>query len=369
MTFTQWIHYEIGGNPLWRFGLFFSVVLAGLVLGKILKFYMMRWSSVLQQKNQGLGALVVQSLAKSAVFVFAAIGLREGVQLLILPAALASAFSKLMSVLLTLCFGLVAYYLVDVVDQWFVRMASRTKSKLDDMMAPLVRKSLRVTIVIAVVIQVADTLSDEPVTSLLAGLGVGGLAVALAAQDTVKNFFGSLVILADKPFEMGDRVRVDGFDGPIEEVGFRSTKIRTLDGHVVTIPNGELANKTIENIGRRPYIKKSFEITVTYDTTPEKVERAVEILKEILENHQGMNPDFPPRIFFESYHDASLGIRALYWFHPPDYWAACDFHEKVNLQILRRFNAEGIDFAFPTQTLYVAGDPQRPLTVGVRNDA
>jgi MscS family membrane protein len=233
------------------------------------------------------------------------------------------------------------------------------------MFAPAIRKTLRVIVVILILIQLFQILSDKPVASVLAGLGIGGLAVALAAQDTLKHFIGSFVIAGDRPFEIGDRVVVDGHDGPVESIGMRSTRIRTLEGHLVSIPNGELANRTIRNIGKRPFIRRLGNVTITYDTPPEKIERAVEILKEILDNHEGMNEELPPRVYFNELNSASLNILFLYWYHPPDYWAYMDFTQKVNLEIMRRFNAEGIDFAFPTQTLYLAGDKARPLNIGL----
>jgi MscS family membrane protein len=148
----------------------------------------------------------------------------------------------------------------------------------------------------------------------------------------------------------------------------RSTKIRTLDGHLVTIPNGELANKIIKNIGKRPYIKRTANITITYDTPPEKIEKALGIIKEILDNHEGMNENFPPRVYFSEFNADSLNILAQYWYHPPDYWAFMDFCEKFNKTLFKRFNEECIDFAFPTQTVYLAGDNSRPITIGVNNE-
>jgi len=187
--------------------------------------------------------------------------------------------------------------------------------------------------------------------------------VALAGQDMIRNFFGSVMILLDKPFQVGDRVVIGGHDGPVEEVGFRSTKIRTLEGHLVTVPNAEAANTIVQNIGRRPYIRRLSNITITYDTPPEKVRRALEIVKELLANHEGMDEEFPPRVFFNEFNDCSLNILMLYWYHPPDYWAFLEFNEKVNMEILERFNAEGIDFAFPTQTVYLANDEKRQLAL------
>lgn len=228
-------------------------------------------------------------------------------------------------------------------------------------------KSLRVTIIILVLVEIAHALNDKPIHSIIAGLGIGGLAIALAAQDTIKNFFGSILLYFDKPFDIGDRIYVDGQDGHVEEVGLRSTKIRTLEGHFVTVPNGELANKTIQNIEKRPYIKRIINLTITYGTQPEKVERALEIVKEILNNHEGKHKDFPPRVYFNDFNPSSLNIVVIYWYHPPEYWDFMAFSERFNKEVFRRFNEEGIDFAFPTQTLYLAENPSRPLTVGTRN--
>ena len=182
------------------------------------------------------------------------------------------------------------YHLVEVPSSWLVKKTEETESKFDDMLVPVVRKSLRVTVVLFAVLSIAQTLSDKPVSALIAGLGLGGLAFALAAQDTIKNLFGSLVIFTDKPFALGDRVSYEGHDGVIEEVGLRSTRLRRLDGHQVTIPNGELANKSIHNIAKRPFIRRIFTIGVTYDTSPAKISEVKEILEDILKDHEGMDP-------------------------------------------------------------------------------
>lgn len=361
---SEWVNFKIAGNEVWRIAWLFIVLLGSLIVGRLLRMYGARLARWQRQRGKEMGAVALESAGRGlAPLVFAG-GLNIGFQFLVLAERFAGTAATAVAVLVTFAVGYLAFHLVDVIDFGLGRLAAKTRSRMDDMLVPMVRKSLRITIVILVLVQIAQTLSDKPLTSIIAGLGVGGLAVALAAQETLKNFFGSLVIFADKPFELGDRIVVDGFDGPVEEVGFRSTRIRTLDGHLVTIPNGELANKTIQNIGKRPYIRRVANITITYDTPPEKVERAVEIIKEILKDHEGMHPDLPPRVFFNEFNDASLNILVIYWFHPPDYWAFQQFNQRVNMEILRRFNAEGIEFAFPTQTLYLAGDPKRPLVVG-----
>ena len=236
------------------------------------------------------------------------------------------------------------------------------------------------------------------VVPLIAGLGVGGLAVALAARPTIENIIGSFMIFADKPYTIGQRIKVMGKDGYVESIGLRSTKIRLLSGHQTSIPNEKMAAAEIENIGRRPYIKRTLNITITYDTSPAMIDRAVEILREILAvpeaadanmsdaigsealtdatadeteaqphpNEAINQPDFPPRVYFNDMKADALNILVLYWHHPPNIWDYLEHAHWINVQIMERFNTEGIDFAFPTQTLHLAGDDKRPLTVGQR---
>lgn len=358
----------LAGNELWRIVLFFASVLVSLIAGRLARFALEKSAGKSGENQPGWLPVLLTSIAKPAVVVAFAIGLRLGLSALNLSESAREIADTVSRVLASVAAGYAVYSLANVVDYHLARFSAKTKSRVDDMLVPLVGKTIRITILVMVLLQIAQSLSDKPITSILAGLGVGGLAVALAGQDTIKNFFGSLVIIADKPFEIGDRVVIDGYDGPVEKVGFRSTRIRTLEGNLVTVPNGELVNKTVENIGKRPHIRHLANITITYDTPPEKVERAVNIIREILDNHEGMHPDYPPRAFFSGFNDCSLNILMLYWYRPPDYWQYQAFSEKVNMEILKRFNEEGIEFAFPTQTLYLAGDDKRELALKVLRD-
>jgi len=366
MNFIEIVNIKVvADNELWRVAGLFVLLVVTIGAGKILKVVLgKRGADLIERRPVTSAALLC--LGRAAPFLAFAIGLSGGVSLLKLGAA-AGFMETCVAVIFTLAIATTVYFFVELSTVWMTQHAARTQSKMDDMLVPILSKSLRATVVILAVVQIAQILSGKELTTMLAGLGIGGLAVALAAQDTIKNFFGSVVLLADKPFEIGDRVNIDGHDGPIEEVGLRSTRIRTLDGHVVTIPNGELANKSIQNIARRPFIKRIFNITITYDTPPSKVQEAHAILESILKDHDGMDPELPPRVYFTEFNDASLNLLCIYWFHPPEYWDYLAFTHKVNMQILERFNAAGIDFAFPTQTLHLAGDPKRPLDIGLRD--
>jgi len=353
------------GNQLWRIIALFGVILVTLLLGRITRFFLEKIGEKVEAQDRPIAAITLKALGRGVVFLFASIGIVSALPILELKAKVADVSNTVSAVLLTIGVGYFLYWLAEIPSTLLAGMRGEKESKLDAMMLPTLRKSLRVTIVILVLVQIAQILSDKPITSIIAGLGIGGLAIALAAQDSLKNFFGSIVLFVDKPFEVGERVVIDGHDGPIEEVGLRSTKIRTLDGHLVTVPNGELANKTIQNIGKRPYIKRLVNLTITYDTRPEKVDRAVEILRELLDHHEGMDEDFPPRVCFNNFNSDSLNLLVIYWYHPPNYWDYMAFTERFNREVFRRFNEEGIDFAFPTQTLFLAGDSKRPLTLGV----
>ncbi|MCS6770905.1 MAG: mechanosensitive ion channel family protein [Kiritimatiellae bacterium] len=347
----------IAGNELWRIGAFFLAMLAGLLGGKMAHLAASRSADSLQRRGRELAGVALRSIARVFRFAGFIIGFKIGFSLLNAGPD-ATVFAKtLFGVFVSLAVGYTAYSLVDVVDHWLIRLMSRQTGNLGEMVRPMVRASLRITVVVLTLLQIAQILTDKPLTSILAGLGVGGLAVALAAQDTVKNFFGSLVIFADKPFLVGDRIIVDNTDGVVEQVGFRSTRIRTLEGSLVTIPNGELANKAIQNIGQRPFIRRTLNLSIPYSSSPEKIQRALEILRELLANHEGMKPELPPRVLFNDFAPSSLNILVMYWYHPPDFWAFQAFNERINLRIFERFTAEGIEFAFPTQTVHVVNTP------------
>ncbi|TVQ68169.1 MAG: mechanosensitive ion channel family protein [Balneolaceae bacterium] len=359
--------YMFAGNEAWRIVILVTVITAALLGGRILKFVLKRLKAKLEKLDQKLLSVSAEAASMSVTFLFFAFGLRTAISFLIIPEGFQSLLFTVLSLLIILAIGHFVYRQVDVIDIWLRRFSRDESANIDDMLIPIVGKSIRVAVVILVVLQSAQTLSDQPITSILAGIGIGGLALGLAAQDTIRNFFGSLMIFADKPFNVGELINLDNQLGSVVEVGVRTTKIKTLDGHMLTVPNGNLANMTIHNIGKREFIRRVFDITITYDTPPDRVDRAVEILKEILDNHEGMNEAMPPRVFFDDLNADSLNLKCFYWYHPPDFWEYMRFTEWVNREIFRRFNEEEIDFAFPTQTIHLAGDPKRPLNPGIQN--
>lgn len=360
--------YVFVGNELWRIIVLILVLTISFFIAKILKFSLHRLEPRLKEAGKTMLAVSVTSIAMSVTFLFFAFGLKIGFSFLNVPEAFQELVNTILEILIVLSIGHFVYRQVDVIDKWLKRFSSDESANIDDMLIPIVGKSIRIAVVILIILQAAQTLSDQPITSILAGIGIGGLALGLAAQDTIRNFFGSLMIFADKPFNVGELINLEGKLGSVLEVGVRTTKIKTLDGHILSVPNGNLANMTIHNVGRRPFIRRVFDVTITYDTPPDKIKRAIEILKEILNDHEGMDPEFPPRVYFDNMNADSLNLKCFYWFHPPDYWKYMDFTQVVNLEIFSRFNEEGIDFAFPTQTIHLAGDDKRPLNIGLNRE-
>lgn len=203
-------------------------------------------------------------------------------------------------------------------------------------------------------------------TTLLASAGVGGFAVALAAQDTLKNLFGTLMLMTDKPFRIGERIVFKTYDGVVEDIGLRSTRIRLLTGHQVTIPNDELARIDIENVGRRPHIRRVANLHLPLNTPREKIEQAVAIIRTALQEHEGMPPEYPPRVYFNEFNRESFNIRMIYWYSPPNYWDFIAFGEQLNVEICRAFEAEGICFSLPLRITPTSLESQeKPFEVQV----
>ena len=214
---------------------------------------------------------------------------------------------------------------------------------------PIIRNSLRVFVIIVAFLVTSQNLGLN-ITGLVASLSIGGLALGLAAQDTLANLFGAVSVLVDKPFRIGDRIQLDNVDGVVEQIGFRSTRVRNQDGYLVTIPNKAVGNATITNIALRANIRTLMNIGITYDTPTEKLKRALQILEEIYRSHPMILDVW---ISFNKFGDSALNIQVIHWWKSTDQKVYLAGMQQLNLRIKERFDQEGIDFAFPTQTLHV----------------
>ncbi|MEN0019781.1 MAG: mechanosensitive ion channel family protein [Planctomycetota bacterium] len=259
--------------------------------------------------------------------------------------------------------------LTDLVSEFLVRQAQRTKGRLDDLLLPLLRKTTKVFIVVGAGLYVAESL-DLPVLPLLSGLGIGGLAFAFAAKDTIENFFGSIAVIADRPFEVGDWVQINDVEGTVETLGLRSTRIRTFYNSLVTVPNSELVRAVVDNYGRRKMRRYKSMLNVTYDTPPKKLEAFCEGIRELIRQH--------PYTHKDSYHVWVTGLGAhsidilLYMFFiTPDWATELRERHRLIIDIVRLADRLGVEFAFPTQTLHMYreehGVPHEPSAIPTKN--
>ncbi len=275
-----------------------------------------------------------------------------------LPSEISWMLMTFLRVLVPIFGTIVFYQLVNILALYLKHLAEKTKSTLDDQLVPLVRKTLKTFVVVIGSLFVLDNLNID-IIPLLTGLSIGGLAFALAAQDTIKNFFGSLMIFVDKPFQIGDWITAGDIDGTVEEVGFRSSRIRTFRNSVMYVPNSKLADSTVDNHGLRQYRRFYTQIALTYDTPPELIHTFVEGLRKIVENHPDTRKDYY-NVYFNDMASFSLNIMFYVFFEVPDWSQELKARHEILLEIMRLAEKLGVNFAFPTQTLHMENFPGQP---------
>lgn len=241
--------------------------------------------------------------------------------------------------------------IVDWVMEVLAGLATRTSSRFDDLLIPMVRKALKVFVVAMGVVWIADNL-DMNVGALLAGLGVGGLALALAARDAVANFFGALTVLADRPFEVGDWILMGDIEGTVESVGFRSTRVRTFYNSLISFPNSMVTTTAVDNLGRRQYRRLKTTLGVTYDTPADKLETFIEGIRELIRRHPYTRKDYY-HVYFHGFGASSLDVLVYMFFRAPDWATELRERQRFLMDVLRLANGLGVEFAFPTRKLHM----------------
>ena len=246
----------------------------------------------------------------------------------------------------------VAYRLVDVMASLMSKAAEKTPSRMDDIVVTMVRKSLKVFVIIIGVLFVAENAGFD-MTAVLAGLGIGGVAFALAAKDTVENVFGSLTVLFDKPFEIGDWVTIGNVEGTVEEVGFRSTRIRTAYNSLVTIPNSNLIKTPVDNLGPRKKKRRvKTTLGVKYSTSLNQIEAFCEGIREIIRDHPQAKPG-AQRVYLNDFGTSALNIILDFFLQVPNLASELRERERIFKNIIRLADELKVEFAFPTQTIHI----------------
>lgn len=340
----EFYHNTVGEWAIALLILFGSFVLAKLIywiFGNIIK----RFTKGTKTK---IDDIIVDMLEEPIVLGMTIFGLWYGFRQLVFPDSIDTWINTVYHVMIAITVTWLIARLVDaIIREYLVPLAEKTESTMDDQMIPVIQKGLRAVIWILGII-VALNNAGYNVGALLAGLGIGGLAMAMAAKDTVSNIFGGITIFTDKPFKINDRVKLNGFDGTITEIGIRSTRLKTLAGRIVTIPNSKFTDGMVENVSVEPSRKVSLNLGLVYDTPAAKMEEAMELLKDIAKANPALEEN--PVIGFNNFGDFALGILFIYYIKSGE--EILGTQTAINLAIMRKFEENGLEMAFPTQTIY-----------------
>lgn len=360
-TVGQAGNLEFLGVALWRYTLAMLALIAGFTLKKILELVVLRrLVGLLSRTSFKYDEMVITALGKPASALvligsvyFATIVIADGLHL---SDAITSLIQKAYLVATGSVIIWAAYRLVDVFAAYLDDVVSADDQTIRGQFVPVIRQSLRIFTLIIGALTVMASL-DVDIMALLGGLGIGGIAIALAAQDAVGNFIGTLSIFTDRPFKVGDWIIVgDKVDGNVEQIGFRSTKVRTWPKTLMSIPNKVLATEIIDNWSRMPKRRVKMTVGVTYSTTPEQMVSLLKLIRQVLKDEPGVDQDFM-LVRFTDFGASSLDI-FLYYFTRSIRW---DEHlavrERVNLNLMRVIREMGLSIAFPTRTLHLESVP------------
>jgi MscS family membrane protein len=345
---------NIFGIAIWQVigGLIFLILLGVFdwILSKLLKPIVRKVSRSRLNPNL-IPSELISKIARLVSILFSIQLLKLFLPALLFSPETMESLTKGLKIISTIVLLLLLIRILDVVTLYLNRFAEQTTSKLDEQLIPLLKKLAQIIFVIMGVIRVLSLL-DVNVTALIAGVSIGGLALALAAQDTVKNLIGSVMIFLDKPFQIGDWIDGGGVSGSVVEVGFRTTRLKQTDSSIISVPNGTIANMAVKNLGVRVYRLFQFSIGVTYDTPTDLLQKFTEGLKEIILNHpKTMKENY--YVYFNEMAASSLNILFRTSLEVSDFESELKTKEELLFGIVQLAETLGIQFAFPSTSMYV----------------
>ena len=328
------------GNTIQQWVTAFAVIIGALVLGKCLYWLIGKTVKRLAAKTKTrLDDILVDMLEEPFVFAIIILGTWHGLKFLNMSTSAAAIVDKAFEGLIIVNVAWLVIRLFDaLVEEYLIPFVEQTESDLDDQLVPVIRKSVKLAVWVIAIIVALDNAGYE-VFSILAGLGIGGLAFALAAQETVGNFFGSIAIFIDKPFKVGDRIQARGHDGVVTAVGLRSTRIKSrYEGRTITIPNSKVAGADIINVDT----ENGRQIFAVYRLTPDMDDKQITLAMDLLKNIAKADPDTQEKVVtgFFAITEYSRDIMLLYWIKPDA--SNLKTRTRINLEIVRQFKENEI---------------------------
>lgn len=341
---------ELWGNSIDTWATSIIIIIGAVVVVKLISIFSRKIvRPFITRTRNGLDDIIYSSLEPPLKFAILLLGVWIAIHRLVYPDSVVKIVDNIYRILIILDITWIFARLSGGLLQTY--WGCRSDGQINRMM-PVIRRSILVVMWIIGSIMALSNIGVN-ISTLLGTLGVGGIAFALAAQDTIKNIFGAFTIFADKPFSIGDIVRIDNYEGTIIDVGVRSTRILGYDKRIVTIPNYKVADNSIVNISSEPMRRVVLKLGLTYDTSFEKMEEALHILQSIPGSvgNVSTNPS-DITVYFSEYTDSALEITYIY--HIRKSGNIQQVTSNMNMAILNAFNQAGLNFAFPTQTLYIA---------------
>jgi len=350
---SPWMLDVFAGMEVWRWLAIATAVLFGFVIDLIVRFVLRRVLKSITHTDDNDPKLVrILKTVPRPVGVAAGGAVWLAIlPLLNLPETLHAILQPVVHIYITVAVMWFGFRGTDLISWFADRKAKSTQNKLDDLLVPLIRKTLKAGVFIFGFVYLANSM-HIPLTPIIAVLSVGSLGVAFAATDTIKNFFGSITVILDKPFQIGDWVIVDGVEGTVETVGIRSTRIRTFYDSIVTIPNSVLVTSKCNNYSKRRFRRWKQMISVGYSTTPEKIAAFCEGIRELLRIHPYTRKDYY-QVWLNEFAGSSLDILVYVFWKTPDWPTELRERHRFMLDIIRLAGELEVEFAFPTRTVYL----------------
>ncbi len=351
MDVKEIINETYFNNKLWQYLVFFGIIIVSILIGKIFYYFSKTKLRKLAEKSETkLDDILIDILEEPLVLFIVTGGIWGGSKVLTLNPSATDIFKNIVLVMIAISITWFIVRLSDMLLTHFVEpLVDKSESKLDDQILPILRKSIRFTIIILSTIVVLSNLGYD-ILSILAGLGIGGLALALAAQDAVKNIIGGFSIFWDKPFQIDEFVEIAGKAGTVSEVGLRSTRLKTVGGTTYVMPNSKVADAILENFSTRTSRRMVVNIGLTYDTSAKKMEESFKIIDSTIKAIEGINKD-DIMIRFVNFGAFSLDLEIVYWITDMSNWKM--IIHNVNMGLKRNLDDAGVDMAFPTETHHV----------------
>lgn len=337
------------GNTVTDWTISLVIILGSVILGKVIFWISGRFLKQITAKTKSrLDDIIIDMIEEPVVMAISIAGFWYGFDRLDFSEGWHNWLYKIYHVLIAInVTWFIARFIDAVIKEYISPLTEKSSSELDNQVMPIVQKGLRYLIWIVGII-VALNNAGYDVGALIAGLGIGGLALAMAAKESVSNMFGGLMVFTIKSFKVGDRIKLNGFDGTITEISFQVTRMRTMEGRLVTIPNSLFIGNMVENVTAEPSRKVTLNLGLVYETTPEEIQKAMDILKDISSSNQ--NLDEGTLIGFINFGEFNLGINFIYFIKKES--DIFDTQSEINLEILKRFKENRLSFAYPTRTLY-----------------